>query len=869
MRIKGLRLEDPSLAVLTLMLLLFSGAAHSQELRYALFTSGPTGGFHTSGVVPAIELAEELINADSSILPGYNLTHTPVVDTMCDRTESLGQYFGTVFSPNPTVLGLLGCGCSVASTPVAEIIQFNSISQIAYVSSSIELSDRSRFPNFFRTYPSDADFAPAVVTLIEKYGWRQMGFITQDEGLFTEAFSRIEKALRNVRVRNTVIPSEIPISTIRTNGRSFFFEDSNTRVFFINTYSDMARQIICEASLRPRGYSSPNYVWMTYGWYEENWWKAKVNPEQVPADCTDSHLAEFLHGSMVLQLVPTLNDSNSMTDTGLTPQEFETIYRTRLEEPESKANNYTFVFLATVAYDALWTFALALNKTNEMVGSLTREDILNKTQCRGSDGLLVPLENFTYSNQLMGCIIRWNLEETDFVGVSGRVEFNDGTRIQPTVQLFQYRLQNDVLLRINFGQTIHDRENQSRELIFINGESNSTIFPGGIPMDGIPITEITTYHLSLVVVYYVLAAVGLAFTTACLIFNFTQRNKKVVKLTSPNINYFVILGAYIQFTTIYFRLLPSTDLIVNEARCIISSLLIISGYCFGYGAILAKMGRIYYIFNNPTTSKKTVTDWKLSLVVLFVAGFGILLTILQVSVPELRPTPDLRINDERGNNTVNEFGIRIEYMSYQCYVSSNVPQTAMLALLFAYLALLQIIGIILAIQTRKVKIKLLNDSKYIAALIYTSSLVLILIGVISFTATRIPNIGEALTSGGLWVVTVLFLSLVFIPKMVSLYRDPNGENVFQTSNTDPHASAKMERALSKTFSKREFDNSLMKENGLGVQTSSRLSGHSPSPSPLLNSITEIVSSIATAPATVADSNELEEITRHRTNGIDH
>ncbi len=57
------------------------------------------------------------------------------------------------------------------------------------------------------------------------------------------------------------------------------------------------------------------------------------------------------------------------------------------------------------------------------------------------------------------------------------------------------------------------------------------------------------------------------------------------------------------------------------------------------------------IFN--FTSLQTVTDWKLSLVVLFVAGFGILLTILQVSVPELRPTPDLRINDERGNNTVN------------------------------------------------------------------------------------------------------------------------------------------------------------------------------------------------------------------------
>ncbi len=63
---------------------------------------------------------------------------------------------------------------------------FLSPMQIAYVSSSIELSDRNRFPNFFRTYPSDADFAPAIVTLIQEYGWRQMGFITQDEGLFTE-----------------------------------------------------------------------------------------------------------------------------------------------------------------------------------------------------------------------------------------------------------------------------------------------------------------------------------------------------------------------------------------------------------------------------------------------------------------------------------------------------------------------------------------------------------------------------------------------------------------------------------------------------------------------------------------------------------
>ena len=90
-------------------------------------------------------------------------------------------------------------------------------------------------------------------------------------------------------------------------------------------------------------------------------------------------------------------------------------------------NNYTYTFVATVAYDALWTLALALNRTSEMVQRMTREEIMNTTQCEGSDEEagrmweLVSLENFTYTNQLMGCIVRWNLERTDFVGVSVHV----------------------------------------------------------------------------------------------------------------------------------------------------------------------------------------------------------------------------------------------------------------------------------------------------------------------------------------------------------------------------------------------------------------------------------------------------------------
>lgn len=58
-----------------------AGVQPLRDIRYALFTSGPEGDFDSSGAIPAIELAEEEIFNDPSILVGYSLTHTPIKDT--------------------------------------------------------------------------------------------------------------------------------------------------------------------------------------------------------------------------------------------------------------------------------------------------------------------------------------------------------------------------------------------------------------------------------------------------------------------------------------------------------------------------------------------------------------------------------------------------------------------------------------------------------------------------------------------------------------------------------------------------------------------------------------------------------------------
>ena len=105
-------------------------------------------------------------------------------------------------------------------------------------------------------------------------------------------------------------------------------------------------------------------------------------------------------------------------------------------------------------------------------------------------------------------------------------------------------------------------------------------------------------------------------------------------------------------------------------------------------------------------------------------------------------------------------------MVYLCF--PETLQTAWIGIIFSYLALLQIIGIVLAVQTRKVKIKVLNDSKYIAALIYISSIALVLITAISQAPLTLIDLEEGMFSGCLLLATTMFLVLVFIPKVCLL-----------------------------------------------------------------------------------------------------
>ena len=129
---------------------------------------------------------------------------------------------------------------------------------------------------------------------------------------------------------------------------------------------------------------------------------------------------------------------------------FNTIYKERLTQ-----SGHSAVSTHALAFDATWALGQALNYTEQMrMQIMTVNGALNDsipfealndsipfdcnrsneslvqisqdcmvkelaqyTDCVGKDGALVPLNEFNYSNAFMGCVIRYNLQRTNFTGM--------------------------------------------------------------------------------------------------------------------------------------------------------------------------------------------------------------------------------------------------------------------------------------------------------------------------------------------------------------------------------------------------------------------------------------------------------------------
>lgn len=131
----------------------------------------PQPGFQ---YLAAMLFALRKINHDTELL--QNITIGAKIFDTCrsqtiaaDRAKDIIKY--TLLDEPKPLVGVIGPFKSDVSIAVANLLRVFEIPQISYGSSSVELSDKELYRNFFRTVPPDSFQAQALADVLRHYGW--------------------------------------------------------------------------------------------------------------------------------------------------------------------------------------------------------------------------------------------------------------------------------------------------------------------------------------------------------------------------------------------------------------------------------------------------------------------------------------------------------------------------------------------------------------------------------------------------------------------------------------------------------------------------------------------------------------------------
>lgn len=114
---------------------------------------------------------------------------------------------------------------------------------VGYGSSSPALSNRERFPTFFRTHPSATIHNPTRVKLFQKFGWKKIAVILEAEEVFISTGKDLELQCKNsgIEIITRVSFLTDPQDAVKSLARQ------DARIIVGMFYGGAARKVMCEA----------------------------------------------------------------------------------------------------------------------------------------------------------------------------------------------------------------------------------------------------------------------------------------------------------------------------------------------------------------------------------------------------------------------------------------------------------------------------------------------------------------------------------------------------------------------------------------------------------------------------------------------
>ncbi|KAJ8944828.1 hypothetical protein NQ314_009369 [Rhamnusium bicolor] len=184
-------------------------------------------------------------------------------------------------------------------------------------------------------------------------------------------------------------------------------KSKRARIIIADVVDDVARAVMCEA-YRLKMTAAQGYVWFLPMWLNTTWYDTNyfnINKTEI-VNCTTEEMIKASTGYFAMTHAYFAPDDAIMQENITVKQ-----WKQRYEKSAPVKSDY-----AGFAYDAVWTYALALDK-------------LAKTDSEA----LANLHSVKSTNELVRLV-----EATDFFGVSGRIKFRGGPSRFSVINIMQW-----------------------------------------------------------------------------------------------------------------------------------------------------------------------------------------------------------------------------------------------------------------------------------------------------------------------------------------------------------------------------------------------------------------------------------------------
>ncbi|XP_075061869.1 extracellular calcium-sensing receptor-like [Mixophyes fleayi] len=161
--------------------------------------------FESYQQLQAMRFAMEEINKDPNILPNVTLgfqAYDSCVALHLDLESSLQVLTGSHTAipnyrclPDVPLAAVIGLAISTHSILLAHILGLYRYPQISHYSTSSLLSDRKKFPSFFRTVPSDAIQSLGLAKLVLYFGWTWVGLLALNNDYGQQGMQMVRQEL--------------------------------------------------------------------------------------------------------------------------------------------------------------------------------------------------------------------------------------------------------------------------------------------------------------------------------------------------------------------------------------------------------------------------------------------------------------------------------------------------------------------------------------------------------------------------------------------------------------------------------------------------------------------------------------------------